>query len=83
MNHPAIRNAEADDYRAIINILNEWWGGRQMALMLPKLFFVYFRPTSFVAEDNGVIVGFVIGFVVAPLELFQHALAKLGHHNSS
>lgn len=63
MNHPAIRNAEADDYQAIINVLDEWWGGRQMALMLPKLFFVHFRPTSFVAEDNGVIVGFVIGFV--------------------
>jgi hypothetical protein len=23
------------------------------------------------------------GGVVAPLELFQHALAKLGHHNAS
>ena len=33
MNHPAIRNAEAGDYQAIINVLDEWWGGRQMALI--------------------------------------------------
>lgn len=63
MIHPVIRNAEAHDYKAIINVVDAWWGGRQMALMLPKLFFVHFRPTSFVAEDNDLIVGFVIGFV--------------------
>ena len=33
-----------------------------MADMLPKLFFVHFRPTSFVAECGGTIVGFLIGF---------------------
>lgn len=31
--------------------------------MLPKLFFVHFRPTSFVAECNGNIIGFIVGFV--------------------
>lgn len=34
-----------------------------MAQMLPKLFFVHFRPTSFVAEHNGGIVAFIIGFI--------------------
>jgi ribosomal protein S18 acetylase RimI-like enzyme len=33
-----------------------------MSDMLPKLFFVHFRNTSFVAECNGKIVGFLIGF---------------------
>jgi ribosomal protein S18 acetylase RimI-like enzyme len=33
-----------------------------MAAMLPKLFFVHFRDTSFVAEDDGRIVGFLCGF---------------------
>lgn len=61
MNHSLIRNAEADDYQAIIRAVDEWWGGRPMTLMLPKLFLVHFRPTSFVAEDEGRIVGFVIG----------------------
>jgi hypothetical protein len=53
MNHLVIRNAEVDDYQTIIRAVDEWWGGRRMTLMLPKLFFVHFRPTSFVAEDNG------------------------------
>ena len=34
-----------------------------MADMLPKLFFVHFRQTSFVAERDGNIVGFLVGFV--------------------
>jgi GNAT superfamily N-acetyltransferase len=34
-----------------------------MSDMLPKLFFTHFRPTSFVAECEGNIVGFIVGFV--------------------
>ena len=34
-----------------------------MAYMLPKLFFIHFCPTSFVAEHAGNIVGFLVGFV--------------------
>ena len=33
-----------------------------MAAMLPKLFFVHFRDTSFVAEEDGRLVGFLCGF---------------------
>ncbi len=33
-----------------------------MSDMLPKLFFVHFRETSFVAEDDAQIIGFLIGF---------------------
>ena len=33
-----------------------------MADMLPKLFFVHFRSTTFVAEADGRLVGFVAGF---------------------
>ena len=33
-----------------------------MAAMLPKLFFVHFRDTSFVAEDDGGSPGFLCGF---------------------
>lgn len=45
-----------------------------MANMLPKLFFVHFRPTSFVAEHDGLIVGFVVGFVsrTFPEEAYIH-----------
>ena len=58
-----IRHLETSDYPSIISVVNEWWGGRNMADMLPKLFFVHFRQTSFVAEHDGNIVGFLVGFV--------------------
>lgn len=69
-----IRNAEPSDYQSIIAVVDDWWGGRRMANMLPKLFFIHFRPTSFVAEHNGKIVGFVIGFVsqTFPEEAYIH-----------
>jgi ribosomal protein S18 acetylase RimI-like enzyme len=57
-----IRHAEPADYAGVIAVVDEWWGGRQMAAMLPKLFFVHFRDTSFVAEDDGALAGFLCGF---------------------
>jgi len=58
-----IRHAEPCDYQPIISVLNDWWDGRIMSDMLPKLFFVHFRETSFVAESGVNIVGFLIGFL--------------------
>ena len=58
----SIRHAEPSDYARVIAVVDEWWGGRQMAAMLPKLFFVHFRDTSFVAEEDGVLAGFLCGF---------------------
>jgi len=51
------------NYLPVITVLNDWWGGRQMADMLPKLFFKHFKNTSFIAEEEGQIRGFLIGFV--------------------
>jgi ribosomal protein S18 acetylase RimI-like enzyme len=58
-----IRHAEPDDYGRVVGVVDEWWGGRAMAAMLPKLFFVHFRDTSFVAEEDGSqLAGFLCGF---------------------
>jgi predicted GNAT superfamily acetyltransferase len=57
-----IRSAEPSDYGRVIEVVDAWWGGRQMAAMLPKLFFVHFADTSFVAEDDGELAGFLVGF---------------------
>lgn len=57
-----IRNADPSDYGPIIAVVDAWWGGRPMADMLPRLFFVHFRATSFVAEARGRVVGFLAGF---------------------
>jgi L-amino acid N-acyltransferase YncA len=58
----AIRHAEPDDYDRIIPLVDSWWGGRQMAGMLPRLFFMYFRPWTFVAVYDEAIVGFIVAF---------------------
>ncbi len=58
-----IRNVRPSDYKPIIDVLDEWWGGRRMSDMLPKLFFVHFCETSFVATTNDAIVGFVVAFL--------------------
>ena len=64
--HPMhIRHAEPSDYGAVIGVVDQWWGGRQMAAMLPKLFFVHFRDTSFVVEDDGAIAGLSLRLPVA------------------
>lgn len=63
MTEVVIRHLEHDDYHPIISVVDEWWGGRHMAAMLPKLFFAHFSSTSFTAVDDGQIVGFLIGFV--------------------
>lgn len=58
-----IRQAEAADFGRVSPQLDAWWGGRSMRLMLPRLFFEHFRQTSFVAEDEGELVGFLCGFL--------------------
>jgi ribosomal protein S18 acetylase RimI-like enzyme len=58
-----IRHAQPSDYGRVIGRVNAWWGGRDMAPMLPKLFFVHFEGTSFVVDDEaGQLAGFLIGF---------------------
>ena len=59
-----LRNITPGDYAPIIAVLNDWWGGRQMSDMLPKLFFEHFQGTSFVAQaEDGSIAGFIVGFL--------------------
>jgi ribosomal protein S18 acetylase RimI-like enzyme len=60
----AIRHAQPADYGRVIQHVNAWWGGREMAPMLPQLFFVHFEGTSFVADDeDGRLAGFLVGFL--------------------
>ena len=59
-----IRHAKPSDYGRVIQHVNAWWGGREMAPMLPQLFFLHFEGTSFVAEDDeGKLIAFLIGFL--------------------
>jgi predicted GNAT superfamily acetyltransferase len=56
-----LRGARADDYEAIVSVVDEWWG-RPMAHMMPRLFVDHFHATSLIAERAGALAGFLIGF---------------------
>jgi ribosomal protein S18 acetylase RimI-like enzyme len=58
-----VRHLGEHDYPAVISVIDEWWGGRHMADMLPKLFFVHFHDTSFAIEEQGQLIAFLAGFV--------------------
>jgi ribosomal protein S18 acetylase RimI-like enzyme len=58
-----VRPAEPADYDRIAPLVDEWWDGRAMIDMLPRLFFVHFRETTFVAEEDGELAGFLCGFL--------------------
>lgn len=57
-----IRGAKDQDYDRFIESLDAWWGGRTMTAMLPRLYFQHFGPWTFVAEVNGLPVGFLAAF---------------------
>ena len=59
-----VRHAKSSDYGRVIGLINVWWGGREMAPVLPKLFFIHFDGTSFVAEGkDSELLGFLCGFL--------------------
>jgi GNAT superfamily N-acetyltransferase len=70
----SFRPIEPADYDALIDRIDDWWGGRSMRAMLPRMFFEHFRDTSFVALDHGEIVGFLVGLLAQsePGEAYIH-----------
>jgi predicted GNAT superfamily acetyltransferase len=58
-----IRQICPSDYWPVISVIDDWWGGRRMADKLPRLFFEHFSDTSFAAERDGELAGFLVGFV--------------------
>lgn len=59
-----LRRVNDGDYEYVIARLDEWWGGRSVAAMLPRLFFTHFDDTTIVAcnpaSDDP--IGFLCGF---------------------
>ena len=69
-----IRNSKPSDHQQIISVLKDWWGGRDLTWMLPKLFLIHFTNTSFIIEKNGELIAFLIGFLspAKPKEGYIH-----------
>src|SRR5260370_331770 len=62
------------DYGTVIAVIDEWWGGRPMSDMVPRLFFEHFAGTSFAADRPVPLAGFLVGFLSQsqPAEAYIH-----------
>jgi GNAT superfamily N-acetyltransferase len=58
-----VRALREADHGPVISVVDGWWDGRPVAAKLPRLFFRHFGDTSFVVEEDGEIVAFLVGFV--------------------
>ncbi len=58
-----IRQAIPADHRKIITVMKDWWNGRDLTAMLPKLFLIHFCNTSFIIEKDNELIAFLIGFL--------------------
>lgn len=71
------RPTEAD-HAPIVRLVDEWWGGRRLHELLPRLWFQHFRGTSWVVEDEtGRLAGFLVGFISPddPEEAYVHMIS--------
>jgi GNAT superfamily N-acetyltransferase len=58
------RRPTEDDYVGIARVVDDWWDGRSVHLLLPRLWLQHFTGTSWLAEDaDGRLAGFLIGFL--------------------
>lgn len=57
------RRPTEEDYPTIVRVIDDWWGGRKMDVLLPRLWLQHFTRTSWLAETaDGGLAGFLIGF---------------------
>jgi ribosomal protein S18 acetylase RimI-like enzyme len=80
------RRPTASDHRLLVGVVDEWWGGRRLHQLLPRLWLEHFTGTSWVAEDEEArIIGFLVGFVSPdhPDEAYVHMVATSPNHRRS
>lgn len=76
------RPTEAD-HATIVGLVDEWWGGRAVHQLLPRLWFQHFTGTSWIAATaDGNLAGFLIGFVSPdrPDEAYVHMVGTDPNH---
>jgi len=58
-----IRHGEPSDHERVVSVMPDWWGGRDLSSSVLKIFFIHFRNTTYIAEANKKLVGFLVGFL--------------------
>jgi len=60
----AFRRPIEADHGRMVEVIDEWWGGRKLRHLLPRLWLRHFTGTSWIAEDaDGRLRGFLVAFV--------------------
>lgn len=57
-----IRQATSADHQRIVEVMRQWWDGRDLSSDLLKIFSHHFQHTCFVGENSEALVGFLVGF---------------------
>lgn len=57
------RQAEPGDAEAVGQAIDDWWPGIHMAHAARPQLFEHLGDTCIIAEDDGVLVGFLVGFL--------------------
>ena len=73
------RRPTADDHARLDAVIDEWWGGRRLRHLLPRLWLEHFAGTSWIVEDaDDRLVGFLVGFVSQdePSTAYVHMIAS-------
>lgn len=72
------------DHPSVVAIVDEWWGGRRMRALLPRLWFGHFAGSSWIVESvaDGRLLGFLVGFVSPdhPSEAYIHMVGTNPNH---
>lgn len=64
-----VRHPTAADHARVLAVMHSWWndfggtaGSQQRAALVPRLFFQHFCDTSYLVEEDGHLVAFLVGF---------------------
>jgi ribosomal protein S18 acetylase RimI-like enzyme len=73
------RRPRPEDHPRLDAVIDEWWGGRRLRHLLPRLWLEHFAGTSWLVEDaEGRLAGFLVGFVSQddPTTAYVHMIAS-------
>ena len=59
-----IRNVEKSDQDRILDVMVNWWGGRDLRNLVFSGLFTHFTDTCFVVEENNAMIAFLLGYLV-------------------
>jgi GNAT superfamily N-acetyltransferase len=76
------RPTEAD-HPFLVERIDDWWAGRRVHQLLPRLWLQHFTGTSWLIEDSGgATIGFLVGFISPdhPDRAYVHLVATSPNH---